>query len=131
MRQQNDRFLWRNVTMQFAEVISIAGYAIEAVGVLVIVVGSCISSIAFMRTFRNLPEGVAYKSYRRQLGRSIILGLEFLIAGDIVRTVIVADTLENVAILGLIILIRSFLGITLHLEVEGQWPWQTEKNDAQ
>lgn len=116
--------------MQFAEIISIAGYAIEAIGVLVIVIGSCISSIVFIRTFRNLPEGIAYRTYRRQLGRSIILGLEFLIAGDIVRTVVVADTLENVAILGLIILIRSFLSVTLHLEVEGRWPWQTEKRDA-
>ena len=59
-------------------------------------------------------------------GRSIILGLEFLIAGDIIRTVVVADTLENVAVLGLIILIRTFLSVTLHLEVEGRWPWQAE-----
>jgi uncharacterized membrane protein len=116
--------------MQFTEVISIAGYAIEAVGVLVVVVGSCVSSVIFIRTFRNLPEGIAYRTYRRQLGRSIILGLEFLIAGDIIRTVVVVDTLENVAILGLIILIRSFLSVTLHLEVEGRWPWQTEKHEA-
>ncbi len=113
--------------MQFTEIISIAGYAIEAVGVLVVVLGSCISSVVFMRTFRHLPEGIAYMNYRRQLGRSIILGLEFLIAGDIIRTVVVAYTLENVAILGLIILIRSFLSVTLHLEVEGRWPWQSEK----
>jgi len=117
--------------MQFTEIISIAGYTIEAVGVLVVVVGSCISSVIFIRTFRNLPEGIAYRTYRRQLGRSIILGLEFLIAGDIIRTVVVADTLENVAILGLIILIRSFLSVTLHLEVEGRWPWQTETHDAE
>ena len=116
--------------MQFTEFISIAGYTIEAVGVLVVVVGSCISSVVFIRTFRNLPEGIAYRAYRRQLGRSIILGLEFLIAGDIIRTVVVADTLENVAILGLIILIRSFLSVTLHLEVEGRWPWQAEKHDT-
>ena len=116
--------------MQFTEIISIAGYSIEAVGVLVVIVGSCISSIVFIRTFRNLPEGIAYRTYRRQLGRSIILGLEFLIAGDIIRTVVVADTIENVAILGLIILIRSFLSVTLHLEVEGRWPWQTEKLDT-
>ena len=115
--------------MQFVEVISIAGYAIEAVGVLVVVLGSCISSAAFVRTFRDLPDGLAYRTYRRQLGRSIILGLEFLIAGDIIRTVVVADTLENVAVLGLIILIRTFLSVTLHLEVEGRWPWQTEKHD--
>jgi uncharacterized membrane protein len=116
--------------MQFTEIISIAGYAIEAIGVLVVVVGSCISSVAFIRTFRQLPQGIAYRTYRRQLGRSIILGLEFLIAGDIIRTVVVADTLENVAVLGLIILIRTFLSVTLHLEVEGRWPWQTEKQDT-
>lgn len=58
------------------------------------------------------------------------MGLEILFAGDIVRTVVVADTLENVVILGLIILIRSFLGVTLHLEVEGRWPWQTERHEA-
>jgi uncharacterized membrane protein len=116
--------------MGFIEIISIAGYGIEGVGVLVVLIGSCIASFAFIRSVRKLPEGVAYTTYRRQLGRSIILGLEFLIAGDIIRTVVVADTLENVAILGLIILIRSFLSITLHLEIEGRWPWQPEKQDS-
>ncbi len=115
--------------MQFSEVISIAGYAIEAVGVLIIVLGSCIASVVFVRTYRHQPEGMAYKTYRRQLGRSIILGLEFLIAGDIIRTVVVADTLENVAVLGLIILVRTFLSVTLHLEVEGRWPWQEDRQD--
>ncbi|WP_116473329.1 DUF1622 domain-containing protein [Zobellella maritima] len=116
--------------MEFTEVISVAGYAIEAVGVLVVIVGSIISSVMFIRTFRQLPEGAAYRTYRRQLGRSIILGLEFLIAGDIIRTVVVADTLENVAVLGMIILIRTFLGLTLHLEVEGRWPWQQDESDT-
>ena len=113
--------------MEFKEVISIAGYAIESIGVLVIIAGSAVSSVRFLRCFRVEPEGVAYGVYRRQLGRSIILGLEFLIAGDIIRTVVVADTLTNVTILGLIILIRTFLGFTLHLEVEGQWPWRQSK----
>ena len=116
--------------MKFTEIISIAGYAIEAVGVLVVVIGSCLSTVVFMRTFRKLAEGVAYRTFQRQLGRSIILGLEFLIAGDIIRTVVVDATLENIAALGLIILIRSFLSITLHLEVEGRWPWQPEKQDT-
>ena len=110
--------------MKFTEIISIAGYAIETFGVLVIIVGSCLSSVSFVGTFRQLPEGVAYRNYRRELGRSIILGLEFLIAGDIIRTVVVADTFENVAVLGAIILIRTFLSMTLHLEVEGRWPWE-------
>lgn len=116
--------------MQFTEIISIAGYAIEAIGALVILVGSGIASLQFIRTYRLAPEGEAYTSFRRALGRSIILGLEFLIAGDIIRTVVVADTLENVAILGLIILMRTFLSVTLHLEIEGRWPWQSEKHDA-
>ena len=116
--------------MQFKEVISISGYAIEAVGVLVVIIGSCVSSFQFIRFYRKLPEGEAYRTYRRQLGRSIILGLEFLIAGDIIRTVVVADTFENVAVLGLIILIRTFLSIALHLEVEGRWPWEKESVEA-
>ena len=117
--------------MQFIQVISFIGYTIEAVGVLVVVLGACFSSAVFIRTYRKLPEGKAYRTYRRQLGRSILLGLEFLIAGDIIRTVVVADTLENVAVLGLIILIRTFLGVTLNLEVEGRWPWQSDKSDAE
>ena len=116
--------------MQFIEIISLAGYAIEAFGVVVVVLGSGVATAVFLRTFRRLSAGVAYRTYRQQLGRSIILGLEFLIAGDIIRTVVVADTLENVAVLGVIILIRSFLSVTLHLEVEGRWPWQPEEDGS-
>ncbi len=113
--------------MDFNELITIAGYGIESIGVLIVIIGSAVSSYNFLSHFRSEPDGAAYRVYRRELGRSIILGLEFLIAGDIIRTVIVADTLENIAILGLIILIRTFLSFTLHLEVEGRWPWEREK----
>ena len=113
--------------MDFKALISIAGYSVETIGVLIIIAGSVVSSFRFLSNFRNQPEGAAYGEFRRQLGRSIILGLEFLIAGDIIRTVIVADTLTNVATLGLIILIRTFLSFTLHFEVEGRWPWETTK----
>jgi len=117
--------------MQFTEIISYAGYAIETVGVFVVILGSIFSSVVFVRSFRQSPEGIAYQNLRRQLGRSIILGLEFLIAGDIIRTVIVDATLENVAVLGIIVLIRTFLSLTLHLEVEGRWPWQTEQQNTE
>lgn len=113
--------------MYFTEIISVAGYTIEPIGVLVITTGTCISAFAFPGAYKKYPEGVAYRAFRRQLGRSIIIGLELLIAGDIIRTVIVADTYENVAILGLIILIRSFLSVTLHHEVGNKWPWQEER----
>ncbi len=113
--------------MDFKEIISTAGYGVEAVGVLVIIIGSVFATSRFLLDFRKHSEGIAYRTYRRQLGRAIILGLEFLIAGDIIRTVIVADTLTNIAILGVIILIRTFLSMTLYLEVEGRWPWQQAK----
>jgi len=66
----------------------------------------------------------AYSMYRQDLGRAILLGLEFLVAGDIIRTVVVSPTLDNVLVLGLIVLIRTFLSMALQLEVEGRWPWQ-------
>ena len=108
----------------FKEFIGVAGYIIEACGVLVIVIGSVLSTIRFLQYLRHVPGSTAYRGYRRSLGRSIILGLEFLIAGYIIRTVIIAATLSNVAILAVIVLIRSFLSLTLELEVEGRWPWQ-------
>ena len=117
--------------MRFTEIISYAGYAIETVGVFVVIFGSIYSSTIFLRSYRQLPEGIAYQNLRRKLGRSIILGLEFLIAGDIIRTVIVDATLENVVVLGIIVLIRTFLSLTLHLEVEGRWPWQTEQQNTE
>jgi uncharacterized membrane protein len=60
------------------------------------------------------------------VGRAILLGLEFLIAGDIIRTVVVAPTLQNVVVLGLIVLIRTFLSLSLQLEIEGKLPWQRD-----
>lgn len=118
-----------NSTINFTEIISIAGYTIEAAGVLVVIIGTILSSFTFVSSFRQLPEGIAYQTYRKQLARSIILGLEFLVAGDIIRTVIIEHTLENVASLAIIVLIRTFLSLALHLEVEGRWPWQEERKD--
>lgn len=115
--------------MSFTQIISVTGYAIEAIGVCVVVAGCIAAALHWLRTFRRLSVDEAYRTLRQRLARSIIVGLEFLIAGDIVRTVVVADTLENVAVLGLIVLIRTFLGFTLHLEVEGRWPWQQERRD--
>ncbi len=110
--------------MEFTDIISLFALGTEAVGVLVMLVGATYASGIFIGQFNKVAEGAAYHTFRRQLGRSIILGLEFLIAGDIMHTIIVAATWQNVAVLGLIILIRTFLSMTLHLEIEGRWPWQ-------
>ena len=107
----------------FRHVMEIVGAVVDAVGVSIVVIG------AFVATFRYLVNlhrraADAYETYRRSIGRSILVGLEFLVAGDIIRTVVVAPTLENVLVLGLIILIRTFLSFSLQLEIEGRWPWQ-------
>jgi uncharacterized membrane protein len=63
------------------------------------------------------------------LGRSLLLGLEFLVAADVVRTVALEPTLSNVAVLGPLVLVRTFLSWTLTVEIEGRWPWQAQKSE--
>ncbi|WP_346763006.1 DUF1622 domain-containing protein [Arthrobacter sp. Soil736] len=71
-----------------------------------------------------------YRSYRQLLGRSILLGLELLVAADIIRTVAVTPTFESVGVLAIIVLIRTFLSFSLELEITGRWPWQKEPSPA-
>lgn len=105
------------------------GKVVDFFGVLIIVGGVIGSSVLFFSTFFDEKDKDAgYKRYRKNLGRSILLGLELLIAGDIIRSVIGVPNLENVIVLGLIVLIRSFLGITFEMEIDGKWPWQKGKS---
>lgn len=98
----------------------IIGTGVDAIGVLIVVVGAIIALIRFLQ--RHNTSG--YKQFREDFGRAILLGLEFLVAGDIIRTVVVAPTMENVAVLGLLVLIRTFLSFSMQLEIDGRWPWQ-------
>ena len=107
----------------YNELMGNIGAAVDIVGVLVIASGAIYATGRFL-FIRHRGPGQPYRIFRQDLGRAILLGLEFLIAGDIIRTVVVAPTLENVLILGLIVLIRTFLSMALQLEVEGRWPWQ-------
>ncbi len=108
----------------FRDLFGIAGYVIEAVGVISIIVGFVLSAIWFVSRLRRLESLDAYQQFRQDLARSIILGLEFLIAGDIIRTVTVDQTLTSAAILTLIVLIRVMLSLVLQFEIKGRWPWQ-------
>ena len=107
--------------MSFFEVIETVGKTIDGVGVTVIAVGALISAAGVIP---RLKTGSAYRVFREQLGRSILLGLEFLVAADIIRTVAITPDARSVAILGGIVLIRTFLSFSLQLEVTGYWPWQ-------
>ncbi len=98
------------------------GRSVDALGVAIIVIGAVVATGRFLMD-RRADFANSYRSYRQGLGRAILLGLEFLIAGDIIRTVVVAPTLENVLILALIVVVRTFLSVALQLEVEGRWPW--------
>jgi uncharacterized membrane protein len=109
--------------MDFQDAIVNAGRIIDVAGVVAIVVGAVLAAVfAAGRLVRR--EGQVYGRFRRFLGRSILLGLELLVAADIIRTVAVTPTLESVAVLALIILIRTFLSWSLELEITGRWPWQ-------
>jgi uncharacterized membrane protein len=107
----------------YRDIMQFVGTAIDALGVMIIVIGAVVATMRFTGGWKS-DFASAYRSYRQGLGRAILLGLEFLIAGDIIRTVVVAPTLENVLILALIVIIRTFLSMALQLEVEGRWPWQ-------
>ena len=108
--------------MVFNDVIEKIGMAIDAAGVMVIVTGAAIAFvIAAVRLSRR--ESNVCRRFRQQLGQAILLGLELLVAGDIVRTVAASPSLTSVAILAAIVLIRTFLSFSLEVETTGRWPW--------
>jgi uncharacterized membrane protein len=110
---------------QFQQTVEQVGMFVDAAGVAVIVVGILVATgQAFLKA---PPAGLdRYMAYRQNLGRAILLGLELLVAGDIIKTVAVAPTLQNMAVLGAIVLIRTFLSFSLELEMNGRWPWQAK-----
>ena len=109
----------------FPQLMEIIGTAVDGVGVFIVAAGALVATARLMvRRARNA--GNYYSSFRQDIGRAILLGLEFLIAGDIIRTVVVAPTIQNMLVLGLIVLIRTFLSLSLQLEIEGRLPWRRE-----
>ncbi len=98
---------------------------IEAVAVIIIVVAiiNALSRYVF-RVFFRPREGDHYQRLKISLGKALLLGLEILVAADIIRTVALEATLNSVKVLGLLVLIRTFLSWALVVEIEGRWPWQ-------
>lgn len=107
--------------MTVSEVIEAVGVGLDVVGVAAVVGGIAVSALKALST-AGLHAG--YKGFRQNVGRSILLGLELLVAADIVRTVALTPTLESVGILAGIVAIRTFLSMTLEIELEGQLPWR-------
>ena len=109
--------------MEIREFVELAGNATEIAGVALIVGGLLVASARYAVSPQG--EGVSrYRRYRQDLGRAILLGLEVLVAADIVRTVAFTPTMDSVLVLAMIVTIRTFLIWSLALELEGKWPWQ-------
>ena len=105
--------------------IVLAGTAFDVAGVAVLIVGSVIALIRFAAALlQRQALTTSYQSLRQGLGRAILLGLEFLVAGDIIRSVALAPTFESVGVLGLLVLVRTFLSWSLEVEITGEWPWR-------
>lgn len=112
--------------MGFVDVVELVGKVIDTAGVAVVVAGALGAALATVTRLRG-GETDTYGRFRQQLGRSILLGLEFLVAADIIRTVAVTPTLGSVLVLAVIVLIRTFLSFSLELEITGRWPWQKQQ----
>ena len=108
---------------RFSQIIEFIGNVMDGMGVLVLIVGALYSMAALLLR-RQVGADDPYNSCRKNMGKAILLGLELLVAADIIRTVVVAPTMSNVLILGLVVLIRTFLSMSLQVELEGRWPWQ-------
>ena len=106
------------------EVVRIVTVVVEITGIVIILTGAVISGAIFLRCLLRGDRESAYHGLRANLGRSILLGLELLVAGDIINTVAIEPTLHSLAILAGIVAIRTFLSFSLEVEIEGRWPWQ-------
>jgi len=110
--------------MDQIEVIRHVSDVMDGLGVAVVSAGVLWGLITFAKELITQSAEIAYKSFRIQIVRSLILGVEVLVAGDVIRTVAISPTLTSVAVLGAIVLIRCFLSWSLTLEIDGRWPWQ-------
>jgi len=102
-----------------------ASVALEIFGVAVIILGIAWASLRFLLSrARHVQVAQGYDDLRIKIGKTLLLGLEILVAGDIIRTVFLEPTLENLVALGLLVVIRTILSWTLVVEIEERWPWQ-------
>jgi len=114
-----------NLQQAVQHVVALVGTAFEVVGVGLLTLGAILALVQYVRALLGgRGRSAAYKGPRKNLSNAILLGLEFLVAADIIRTVAVDTTLQNVAILGLVVLIRTFLTWSLDVEIDGVCHWR-------
>lgn len=106
------------------ELVRISTHILEAAGWALIMIAVAISTATFLLRMRSDSFEAGYRGYRADLGRGILVGLELLIAADILKSVVIDPTLNSLSVLGGIVVIRTFLSFTLDVEINGHWPWQ-------
>ena len=112
---------------QIDDLIEFVGVSFEIFGVGVIAVGILSATVGFLRSEISYPGKSAHHTFKVNVGLSLLLGLEILVAADIIKSVAADDSLESLGILAILVGIRTFLTWTITLEVEGRWPWQKNK----
>lgn len=110
--------------MQFTEAMEYVARGFEVFGATILVVGLAWSIVAATRTWRSAGGRPGYEALRQTFGGALLLGIEVLVAADLIRTVAVTPTIESVAVLALIVLIRTFLSFSLEVEINGVLPWR-------
>lgn len=118
------------MTDAFLQIANALVLVLEAVGIAVILGGFVLATGVWLTNLRGRSTHEAYLDYRRRSVRGLILGLEFLVAADIIRTVAIEYTMESVLMLALIIVIRTMLVFALHLEIEGRLPWEQPADES-
>lgn len=115
----------------FETIVHLTTAALELAGIFVMTGGMLAASlVALARAARGMAGSHLYEWYRQTLARAILLGLEFLVAADIINTVAVDPSFRSVGVLALIVLVRTFLSFTLELDISGRWPWQAKPAPA-
>ena len=110
----------------FKSTVDAVSKAIDGAGVVVVGIGLLVATGGFLVALRSSStRAAAYRAYRQAVGKAILLGLEFLVAADIIRTVAVEPTFTSVGVLAIVVVVRTFLSFTLDVELQGRWPWQS------
>ena len=115
--------------MDFKQAADVVGTGFQVVGIAVLVIGAILAFVVYLKAIpRRRDTPTAYSDLRRDLGKTILVGLELLVAADIISSVAINPTFVTIGVLGLIVLIRTFLSWSLEVEVNGRWPWQSSRS---
>lgn len=118
--------------MDIQHPVDLAVGVFEVAGVVVLLAGAVLALIvAAAILLRRLPASDAYRALRESLGKAILLSLELLVAADIIRSVVLEPNFISISVLGLLVLVRTFLSWSLEVEIEGMWPWQRTRARSQ